>query len=225
MRKVTLVCSAHREHGLCNAGVLLTILRAIKPEATFEEVRPADFDHYCKHGTNSSLEAQAMARYVDEFKAVRRVPVDQYDLPERPIAEIKGELDPVFNYVEQTSREYQLLIDENDRSVRQYGFGYLNSVDCALLRTRLCEIEDKTIRETGDQSLIRRLESWRHLMQRREREMVGAIYQYCRENVFERGVFLVGAAHKMGTLKEIEKCAATEGDLINWSFRLDGNIR
>jgi hypothetical protein len=218
MRKVTLVCSAHREHGLCNAGELLKILGAIEPEAIFEEIRPADFDCYCKHGTNSSLEAQAIARYVDEFKPLRRVPVDRYDLPERPIAEIKGELDSVFDYVEQTSREYQLLIDENDRSVRQYGFGYLNSVDCATLRARLSEMEDKTINETGDQALIRRLESWRRLMQRREREMVGVIYEYCRENVFERGVFLVGAAHKMGIVKEIEEYARAEADLINWNF-------
>jgi hypothetical protein len=102
--------------------------------------------------------------------------------------------------------------------VRQYGFGYLNSVDCATLRARLSEMEDKTINETGDQALIRRLESWRRLMQSREREMVGVIYEYCRENVFERGVFLVGAAHKMGIVKEIEEYARAEADLINWNF-------
>ena len=32
MRKITLVCSSHREKGLCNAQELLRILRAIDPE-------------------------------------------------------------------------------------------------------------------------------------------------------------------------------------------------
>ena len=221
MHKITLVCSAHRENGLCNPGELLKILRAIGPEAVFEEIRPSDFESYCKHGTKSRLEAQAITRYL-EFKSFRRVPVDRYDIPEELIAEIKREFDRVFDYVEQTSREYRLLTDENDKSVRQYGFSYLNSFDFATVRSRIYEIEEKTIDESGDQGLIRGLERWRHLIQRREREMVGVIHEYCRENVFDTGVFLVGAANKTGIVKEIENYAGTDAYLIDWNFAYDG---
>jgi hypothetical protein len=114
MHKITLVCSPHRENGFCNAEELLKILRAIEPETVFEEVRPSDFDSYCKHGR--SLEAQAITRY-REFKSFRRVPVDQYDIPENRIAELKREFDGVLDYVEQTSREYGVLNQEIATSV------------------------------------------------------------------------------------------------------------
>ena len=89
---------------------------------------------------------------------------------------------------------------------------------------RISEIEDRAINGTGDQDLIRGLKWWRQFTQRRELEMIDNIYQYCRENVFDTGVFLVGAAHKTGIVKEIEKHASTEADLIDWNFAYDGQI-
>jgi len=223
MHKITLVCSAHRENGLCNAEELLKILRAIKPEAVFEEIRPSDFDSYRKHGTKRSLEAQAITRY-REFKSFQRVPVDRYDMPENLLAEIKRDFDCVFDCVAQASQEYQLLDGKNDNGVHRCGFQYLNSVAFATLTARMSEIEDEIISKTGNQDLNRGLERWRQLNQSREMEMVGNIYEYCRKNVFDTGVFLVGAAHKMGIVREIEKYANTEADLINWNFAYDGQI-
>jgi hypothetical protein len=105
-------------------------------------------------------------------------------------------------------------------SVRKYGFSYLNSVAFETVRTRMSEIEEETINETGEPGLIRGLEKWRCLIQMRDQEMIGSIYRYCRENCFDTGVFLVGAAHKMGLVKEIEKCAGAEADLIDWKLCL-----
>ena len=221
MHKITLVCSVHRENGLCNAGELLKILRAIEPETIFEEVRPSDFDSYYKN--KRSLEAQAITKYA-ESKLFKQVPVDRYDMPANLTAEIKRDVDRVFNYVEQKSEEYRVLMDENDNSVSRYGFKYLNSVAFATLMARKSEIEEKTIIETGDHGLIRALQWWCHHIQRRELEMVSNIYDYCRKNVFDTGVFLVGAAHKTGIVKEIEKYASMEADLINWNFAYDSRI-
>ena len=89
---------------------------------------------------------------------------------------------------------------------------------------RISDIEEETIIGTGHQGLIRGLERWRHAIQKRELEMIHNIYQYCKKNVFDIGVFLVGAAHKTGIVKEIEKHAGTEADLINWNFTYDGQI-
>jgi hypothetical protein len=88
------------------------------------------------------------------------------------------------------------------------------------MMARISEIEEKTIIGTRDQGLIRGLETWRHLIQRRELEMIDSIYEYCRENVFDTGVFLVGAGHKTGIVKEIEKHVSTEADLIDWKLCL-----
>ncbi len=220
MHKITLVCSGHRESGLCNAEELLKILRAIEPEAVFEEIHPSEFDFYYTYG---SVEAHAITKY-REFKLFQSVPVDRYEMPENLLAEIKRDFDCVIDCVAQASQEYRLLNEENDNSVRRYGFQYLNSVAFATMTARMSEIEDETISKTGDQGLIRGLERWRQLIERRELEMVGNIYEYCRKNVFDTGVFLVGAAHKMGIAKEIEKYASTEADLIDWNFAYDGQI-
>lgn len=221
MHKITLVCSTHRENGLCNAGELLKILRAIEPDAIFEEVRPLDFDSYYK--TQWSLEAQAITKYREQ-KLFQQVPVDRYDIPENALAKIKEDFDCVLDCVARASQEYLLLDEDNDKSVRQYGFKYLNSIACATRMARISEIEEKSIRATGDQGLIHALERWCHFIQRREHEMVGNIYEYCRKNVFDTGLFLVGAAHKMGIIKEIEKYASTEAHLIDWNLAYDGQI-
>ena len=218
MRKITLVCSSHRESGSCNAGELLNILRAVEPEVVFEEIRPSDFDSYCKNGIGSSLEAKAITRYL-AFKSFRRVPVDRYDIPDSLLAVFKSEVDCVFDYVEQESREYQLLNEENAESVYQQGFRYLNSVAFTTAMTRIAEIEDEIIDESGDRGLTRALERWRHVIHQRETAMVGSIYEYCRENVFNTGLFLVGAAHKTPIVKAIERYASAEGDL-DWKFYL-----
>jgi len=223
MHKITLVCSVHRENGLCNAGELLKILRAIEPDVVFEEMVPSDFDSYYRLGTKSTLESQAITRY-REFKSFRQVPVDRYDMPENLLAKIKRGFDCVCDRVEQTSQEYRELNEEQHRGVNQFGSKYLNSVAFATMLVRTSEIEEKTIVETGDQLLIRGLERWRHAIQKRELEMIGNIYQYCRENVFDTGVFLVGAAHRTGIVKEMERHASTEADLINWNIACGGQI-
>ncbi len=213
MHKITLVASAHRENGLCNAEELLRILRAIEPDTIFEESRPSELDSY------GTLEVRAITKYRDS-KVFQRVPVDRYDIPANFVAETQR----VFDCVKLTSQEYLVLNEEHDNSVYRYGFEYLNSSACATMMARLSEIEEKTIIGTREEGLIRGLERWRHAIQRREREMIGNIYEYCRGNVFYTGVFLVGAAHKTGIVKQIEEHASTEADLINWNFAYDRKI-
>lgn len=219
MHKITLVCSGHRKNGLCNADELLKILRAIEPEVIFVEVRPEDMDSYSK--TRWSLEAQAIEKY-REFKSFRSVPVDHYDVPAHLLVELKRDVDRVFDYVERASQEYRLLEEENDRCVPQHGFRYLNSAAFETRTARMAEIEEETIMRTGDRDLNRALERWRQDNQSRELAMVRNVYEYCGKNVFGAGIFLVGAAHKKGIAKEIEKYAGTEAARIDWSFAYGG---
>ena len=100
MRKITLVCSSHRENGLCNAGELLRLLRAIDPDVIFGEVPVSDFDFY----NPRSLEGQAVTRLL-EYKSFQRVPVDRYDIP----LNFRAVTDSVLDFVERTSHEYLIL--------------------------------------------------------------------------------------------------------------------
>jgi len=209
MHKITLICSLHRDNGLCNARELFKILRAIEPDTIFEEARPSDVNSDNK----GTLEDLAVTKY-REFKSFQRVPVDQYDLPQG----LRAVTDSVLDRVEQISDEYLVLTEERHNAVNLQGFAYLNSLAFARVMTRMSEIEEKTINNTQDQDLIRGLAIWRDLMQRRESAMVGNIYEYGRKNVFDTGVFLVGAAHKSGIVKAIEKYAGEEADLVHWNF-------
>ncbi len=215
MHKITLIGTAHNESRLCNAEELLKILRVFDPEVVFEEFRPGRFNSLYERG---NLEAHAIKKF-REFKSFQEVPVDTFDMPEN----LDVEMGRVYDCVKRASQEYrelkQVLFEEEYR----YGFEYLNSAICEKLIAKLCEIEDKTIIETGDKDLIRVLEKWRQVIQSLELEMVRNIYEYCGRNAFNTGVLLVGAAHKRGIVKEIQKFSVTEADLINWTFAFSQN--
>jgi len=217
MRNITLLCSVHHENGLCNVGELLKILRAIEPEVVFEEMLPSHFGFYYKHRTISTLESQALTTY-REFKSFQQVPVDRYEIAPDVLAEIKKGFEGVCARVEQISQEYRELDKEKNNRVYQLGFKYLNSVAYSTLMARIFEIEDQTITQMGDHNFVRALEMWRHALQERERAMIRNIYDFSRDNAFDAGIFLVGAAHKMGIIREIEKHARMEAGLISWRF-------
>jgi hypothetical protein len=211
MRKITLVCSSHRENGLCNAQELLRLLRAINPDVIFEEVRQSDFALY----NTGSLEGQSATRFL-AFKSFQRVPVDLYDM----LPNFRALTDSVLDFVDQTSHEYRLLQDQRDNAAQLNGFTNLNSAAFAKVMSRMSAIEEETINSAGDPELVRALATWRQVMQGREKAMVDSIYRYCRESIFDTGVFLVGAAHRSGLVKAIEELSIAEADLIEWNLYL-----
>jgi hypothetical protein len=213
MHKITLVCSVHRERGLCNSENLLKILRTIEPDAIFVEWRPSEEEFYYNVG---NVEARAIARY-REYKSFQSVPVDRYDIPQNLLAEMRD----FEAWVIQKSPEYQVLMDRENDSVHLEGFKYLNSAAFARMSARMSEIEEETVNRTADQHLIHWLGRLRHLMQGRESEMVGKIYEYCSENVFDIGVFLIGASHKTAIVKETERFAGTKAVQIAWNLDFD----
>jgi hypothetical protein len=211
MRKITLVCSSHRENGLCSAQELLRLLRAIDPEVIFGEAPQSDVDFY----NPRSLEGQAATRFF-AFGSCQRVPVDRYDMA----SNFRALTDSVFDYVEQYSHEYLFLQDQRDTAAQLNGFAYLNSAAFANLMSRISAIEAETINSVGNPELVRALATWRQVMQGREKAMVDNIYRYCRENIFDTGVFLVGAAHRSGIVKAIEDLSHADADLIEWKLYL-----
>jgi hypothetical protein len=203
MKSITLICSAHNANGKCNVKELAKILQTIGPDVVFQEVRPS-------HGW--SVEAQAVTEYLN-YKPCRTVYVDEYKVP-ADAAEIKKHLDSGFEYVAEISEEYQRLKTKIDFRTHHEGFRYLNSPDFTKTNARMSEIEDEIIGgKAGDA-----LRYFRQFMRSRESEMMRNIYAHCRENAFDTGVFLVGAAHKTGIIKKIESFDGNEPGLITWNF-------
>lgn len=210
MPTITLVCSAHRANGLCNAAELLRILQALEPEVAFLEQQPSD------GRGDLTLEAKAVA-LCGETTPIRRVVVERDKAP----ISLYHDIQMVLDCVEQTSEEYALLSEANHRRANRYGFEYLNSGVFAATRDRLSQIEDSSIHGTADRRLIAALERWRTFTQAREDDMVRSIYDYSRNNVFRSGVFLVGAAHKAAIVASIRERISIELGLIRWAFAFD----
>jgi hypothetical protein len=208
MHTITLVCSVHKANGKCDVEHLVKILRALQPDVVFQEVQPSH---------DRSLEAEAVTAY-RKFKSCKSVHVDDYKAPANA-AEIKRFLDSGFEYVAEISEEYQSLEYENHMRTCQEGFSYLNSVDFAKTTARRSQIEDEIMGGRAADAL-----RWfRQVMDRREIEMMRSIYAHCKEHAFDTGVFLVGAGHKTGIAKQIEKFNGREPDLIAWHL-YDGQV-
>jgi hypothetical protein len=145
MHKITLVCSLHRENGLCNAEELLRLLRSIDPDVIFGEVPQSDIDFY----NPRSLEGQAVTQF-RAVKSFKPVPVDRYDMP----ISFRTVTESVFDFVEQASQEYLGLLDQRDNAAHLNGFAYLNSAAFAQVITRMSEIEEEAINSAGSQDLV-----------------------------------------------------------------------
>jgi hypothetical protein len=209
VRELIVVCSVHRERGSCNAGTLLHLLQHLAPSIIFAESKPAEL------ALPQSVEGGALRAYVAHHQC-RVVPVDDVEVPPDHLATLAAELAPVFRYVEQASDDYRALKDLGDHDSFMYGFEYLNSRAFAALNARLEGIEDQVIGQSLNEPLIRALKEWRLLHELREQGMVSNIYRYSREMAFDRGVFLVGAAHKHGVLKKAALAAVADAVPIAW---------
>ncbi|HKY22039.1 MAG TPA: hypothetical protein VJM31_12550 [Vicinamibacterales bacterium] len=163
VRRITVVCTMHREMGLCNDRELLRILEMIGPDVIFQGIRASD---------SPSLKTLEM-HAVGEFLKVRPArQVDEYAIPE----DFRAELDALFDYAEFSSPEYCEAVSEIDRNAFHGGFQYLNSPDFAFLRKRADDLLENTVAMSGSQELLEILLAWNSFLRRRDDAMVRNIY-------------------------------------------------
>jgi hypothetical protein len=136
-----------------------------------------------------------------------------------PDISLKKDMDILFDYVESNNIQYCALIDERDQKAYQLGFQYLNSPEFEALSKRARESFEKTIAMSGRDGLKKILSTWNDLLRRREDSMVENIYDFCRNNPFTEGVFLVGAEHMLSIVENIEGRMNTETELVDWNIR------
>lgn len=213
VRRITLICTTHRELGLCNESTLLQILEAINPDVIFEELSPSDLASFYRERTRYTLETRAISDYL-KGRPARQVAVDEYALPEN----FRSDLDALFDYAESSSNEYCDAVNELDSSSFHGGFSYLNSQDFAVLRRKADDALDKAITASGRKDLSEIYSTWDLFLRERNASMVRNIYDYCRENPCADGVFLVGAAHRTSLVGCIESAIKLEPDLVTWNI-------
>jgi hypothetical protein len=209
MCSVSLICTVHDENGRANVSELCAILDFVRPEVIFLEVPPAALEGYVDSRTRQNMESVAVERYRESHQ-VALVPVD---LP-TPEAAFFNDNQYLFERIEKASLEYRRLVDAHRAYVATYGFAYLNSDECSNLWSNLYREILDTIGRIGEARLAQLYILWTDTNARRDKGMIHNVRQYCRDNSFARGAFLVGAAHRRSVISEA--LASCESAGIQW---------
>lgn len=212
MKRVALVATYHGERGAANVSQLLAILERIRPEVIFLEIPSAAADDFFD-GTRSNVETTAARRY-RELHTVELVPVD---LPS-PEAKFFRDNRDLHDRVKRTSPKYGQLLYRHSEYVREYGFAYLNSEHCSKLLSDLEEATLAAARALGDGRMVELHELWRHTNELRDKAMVKHIRDYCAQHAFDRGAFLVGAAHRQSIIDKSREDRGAGLSTIQWDF-------
>lgn len=213
MRRVTLVCTAHKANGRCNEDELLKILLAINPDVIFEELRPADSEAWYRDKSRHTLEMRAIVEYL-KVREARQVPVDEYEVAEEELLKFRT----LEEFVKSRGLEYVELFDEMCRLEYEIGFSYLNSEACISSLGRSESLYRDTVLKYGNDAAQRVLLMEKEFKRQRDSSMLENILRFAEKHEFSEGVFLVGAGHMLGLLEGIERRKERWANLLTWSF-------
>jgi len=215
MHNIYLILTKHRESGLCNSDELLKIFEKIKPDVIFEEISPSRFNAYYKDHSVSTLETNSIKKYL-EIQKIKNIPVDKDIDMSEVIKEYK-----YFRYLNDfffnNSIDYCKLWERNVQMTDQYGFKYLNSTTYTEASNNIRNMEKTLIKCCNSKELVHRYTIWVNSLLERDVTMLDNIYNYCKKNYFERGIFTIGAEHKISILELIQQNKDNQIK-INWIY-------
>lgn len=213
MKSISLVCTVHVEAGLANVSELHALLERIRPEVLFLEIPPLAFSDFYETGVRGNLESAAVNRYRDAHR-VELVPVD---LP-APVDDFFSDAQYFYEKIERQSFEYKRLVDQNRAHVRRYGFEYLNSEYCCNYWSELHKEMQAALKSLDDAKLNDLYKQWNEAIEMRDRAMMTNIQSNCREHSFNKGVFLVGAAHRQSIIEKSMEQHDVHSSEVEWDF-------
>ncbi len=183
------------------------------------EMHPSDYTaHFGLPGFfGTAPRAHESLEVITEIQYCRKYPgtvLEPVDLP-TPEAEFFGNYEALCGLVERLSLEFNRLEDEITRGRKEEGFPFLNSERYATLSAKSDAAMLSAIQPLDDPQPLKIYEAWADRKEAREIEMLKNIREYCASNAFERGVFLVGAAHRQPIIDRLgeERCTT-----IQWDF-------
>jgi hypothetical protein len=213
MCNITLIGTRHEENGMCNIKELYKIIERINPEIIFEEMPPSFFDAYYKDYTRKSLESDTIQKYLENHK-IEHIPVDYYDIP----ATFFNDNGTVHREIEKRRRDYRGLMDINIALTKQHGFVYLNSIYCDNISKDVDTVIELALGKMNDRKLLEINALWNNVNNKREHEMIKNIYSYSNTHKYNKGLFLIGAAHRCSLIKKIQEYVKTEILNIDWNY-------
>lgn len=211
MKQVTLISTVHAESGLASIAELQAILDRMRPEVIFAEVSASEVNQY-RDGSHGTLESAAVARLRTTHES-SLVPVDL----RRPSDEFFRDAEVLFDAVERASPDYRRMMDQHSADVRECGFRYLNSERCVQAWAGIYSEVWATVEWLRTPRWREIYQDWCDTNRCRDEAMIRAVHEYCASHSFERGVLLVGAAHR-ASLMDKARSAIAAAPCFNWSL-------
>lgn len=209
MCSITFLSSCHLETGKCNSIELYKIIDLINPEIIFEELDLDGFnDHYGPNGPYST-ETVAIYHYIQN-KNIKHFPVDTYDM-KYFTKEDKKYMD---NIILNNSNEFRQLLEKQLKLLHLYGYKFINSDECIELITNLQDIEYNVQLKLNDEKLTNIYKEWININNKREEVIIKNIYDYCKNNKFDKGLLIIGAEHRKSLKNKIDNYEA----IIKWDY-------
>ena len=231
MYNITLIGTIHSENGKCNDNELYKILEFINPEVIFDELPSQYFDMffsdsfeiYCANSILLNrkipvepLEVKSIKQYKQNYN-VKVLPVD-IDVTSK-LSKYQEEILFMFSTFFK-NQDYKRLDDEKDVLIANEGFHYLNS-EAFLNFLERKEILEKNIIESDiEKERLYRIYKLFHSEQldNRENEMIKNIYNFSKENHYNKAVFLLGAEHKKSIMQKITEYEKLSEIKLNWTI-------
>ena len=211
MKCISLVCTVHEENGLANIPELCVILERIRPEVIFLESPPDALDQYLNGGSSNDLESASVRQY----RARNRVELVPVDLP-TPESRFFNDWAHLQGQAE--TSDSRRLITWHKNYAHEYGFAYLNSEHCGKMWADIYAEMRPTLGKIHRPELTKIFEAWNRQNDLREDEMLKNIRKYCAEKSFEKGAFLIGAAHRQSIINKSIEYRGEHSNLIQWDF-------
>ena len=208
MHNITFISTIHGEIGECNADTLHKIIEKLSPEVVFLEALE---DTYTKYERNlflsfgvyhKKLEISAIQKYSSNatFNYIPVLDIGLYDA-----------FDKKYNIVGQNI-EFQKLLNNFNSLAKKNGFQFLNSVESVRLQDEMRMLENNLLNDSEiNKAAIENIDTY-------ENSMIRNIYSYCKNNQFNKAIFMCGVAHRKSIIKKINKCNTEEGINLNWTI-------
>ncbi|HEY9044634.1 MAG TPA: hypothetical protein VIN08_02015 [Ohtaekwangia sp.] len=214
MFNITVLSSFHKMYGKCNPGELYKIIEEIRPNIIFEELSHEVFKViYSFDYQPQTVEAITIKNYLQKY-SVKHFPVDNYPIKE---TDLFSDAQIIWD----GSSEYRDLWNNKLLRLSQDGYKFLNSNECIEMLDRMRIIEETFLTQTNNVKLLNEHRTEKALHEKRENEMLRAIYYYSGQYAFDKALFICGAEHRKPLRQKTKEYEANEPLKLKWTFYND----
>jgi hypothetical protein len=208
MHEITFISTIHKELGKCNANELCEIIKKIKPEVIFLEALANTYSRYDKSLFSSfgikhnKLEIKSIQEY-SYNNSYKYIPVLD--------AGLTDSFTEKYNIVCE-NKQIQNMINKYNLLISDKGFPFLNSNKSIYIEDGMRIVENKVLNNKKMENKFKMdIETY-------ENSMLRNIYKYCKDNIFQKAIFMCGVAHRKSIIEKINANKDQYEININWKI-------